>query len=69
MGHHLGVGFVVKLDIEPFIVRSVGPHRSIHYRKNVVLVENQRLVSTMSKLNQSNATVLQLKPEINPVPI
>ena len=30
---------------------------------------NQRLVSTMSKLNQSNATVLQLKPEINPVPI
>ena len=31
-----------------------GPHRSAHSRKNVVLVENQRLVSTMSKLNQSN---------------
>jgi len=24
-----------------------GPHRSVHPRKNVVLVENQRLVSTM----------------------
>ena len=46
-----------------------GPHRSIHHRTNVVLVESQRLVSTMSKLNQSNATVLKLKPEINPVPI
>ena len=34
-----------------------GPHRSAHSRKNVVLVENQRLVSTMSKLNQFNATV------------
>ena len=44
-------------------------HKAVHHRKNVVLVENQRLVSTMSKLNQSNATVLQLKPEINPVPI
>jgi len=67
MAHHLGVGFVVRLDIEPVTVRSV--HRSVHPKKNVVLVENQRLVSTMSKLNQSNATVLQSKPEINPVPI
>ena len=24
MAYHLGVGFVVKLDIEPFVVRSVG---------------------------------------------
>ena len=55
MAHHLGVGFVVKLDIEPFTVRSV--HRSAHPRKNVVLVENQWLVSTMSKLNQSSVTV------------
>jgi len=58
MAHHLGVSFVVRLDIEPFIARSVGPHRSIHHRKNVVLVENQRLVSTTSKLNQSSVTVL-----------
>ena len=49
--------FVVKLYIAPFIVRGVGPHRSIHHRKNVALVENQRLVSTMSKLNQSSVTV------------
>ena len=69
MAHHLGVGFVVKLDIEPLVVRSVGLHRSIHHRKNVVLMENQRLVSTMSKLNHSNATVKQTKREINPVPI
>ena len=116
MAHHLGVGFVVKLDIEPFIVKAWatqvnssqgkrgasgkpaagvnnvkaqpvqcnrvaiearnrpgtnlkrGPHRSIRHRKNV-LVENQRLVSIMSKLNQSNATVKQSKREINPVPI
>jgi len=31
--------------------------RSAHPRKNVVLVVNQRLVSTMSKLNQSSVTV------------
>jgi len=67
MAHHVGVGFVVRLDIEPFTVISVEPHRSVYPKKNVVLVETQRLVSTMSKLNQSNATVS--KPEINPVPI
>ena len=50
MAHHRGVGFVVNVDIEPFIARSVGPHRSIHPRTN-----------------QSNATVLQSKREINPV--
>jgi len=65
--HHLGVGFVVRLNIELFTARSV--HRAAHLKKNVLLEENQRLVSTMSKLNQSNATVSQLKPEINPVPI
>jgi len=55
MSHHLGVGFVVRLDMEPFNVRRV--HRSAHPKKNAVLVENQRLVSTMSKLNQSGVTV------------
>ena len=55
MAHHLGVGLVVRLDIEPVTVRSV--HRSVHPKKNVVLVENQRLVSTMSKLNKSSVTV------------
>ena len=46
-----------------------GPHRFIHLRRDVVLVEDQPVVPTMSKLNQSNATRLQLKPEIIPVPI
>ena len=66
MAHHVGVGFVVRLDIKPFTVISVEPHRSVYPKKNVVLVETQRLVSTMSKLNQSNAIVSWLKREINP---
>jgi len=37
--------------------KNRGPHRSVYPRKNVVLVENQRLVSTMSKLIQSSVTV------------
>ena len=57
VAHHFGVIFVVKLDIEPFTVRSV--RRSAHPKTNVVLVEDQPLVPTMSKLNQSNATWLQ----------
>ena len=46
----------MKSGIELFTVRSI--RRSAHPRRNVVTVV-ERLVSTMSKLNQSNATVLQ----------
>ena len=55
-------------------------HRAVHCKKRGATQVNslhekrgasgnQRLVSTVSKLNQSNATVLQSKREINPVPI
>ena len=57
MTHHLDVGFVMRSGIEPSTVSSVGPHRSVHPRKNVVPVV-KRLVSKMTKLNQSNVTVL-----------
>jgi len=64
--HHLGVGFVVRLNIELFTVRSV--HRAAHHNKSGASGKPAAGVNNV-KANQSNATVSQLKPEINPVPI